>query len=133
MTLIYKIVDKETNETYVGSTKQKIHRRMVTHKKPKNECSSKQIIDKCNYEVIIIEECEEENRKVREQYWIDKIDCVNIKNVIYDEKKYKRDYYEKHIDEKKQYDKIRRNWKMSFCETKRDVCNLTYINTDLFT
>jgi len=132
MTLIYKIVDNTNGNIYVGSTSQKMHRRMVTHKSKNNGCSSEKIIKNNDYEVIIIEECSEKNRNVREQYWKDNLKCVNIKNMVYDEKKYKREYCKKHKEEKKEYDRIRRKWKISFGETKRDVCNLTNIDVNLF-
>ena len=132
MTHIYKIVDKDTGETYVGSTSQKIHRRMKTHLQTYSRCSSRSIIEKNNYDVIIIEDCDENDRNEREQYWIDNTDCVNIKNPIFDRKAYKRKWYEEHIEEKKKYDKIRRNWKYSWGETKRDFCNLTYTDYSLF-
>ena len=126
-------MDNTNGDIYVGSTSQKIHRRMNNHKNTKmSRCSSKRIILNNDYDVIIIEECDEENRKEREQYWIDNLDCVNIMNTIHDHKKYKREYYEKHIDEKKKYDKTRREWKMSWGETKRDICNLTYTDPFIF-
>tara|TARA_R110000796_G_scaffold3318_3_gene13067 strand:+ start:27 stop:425 length:399 start_codon:yes stop_codon:yes gene_type:complete len=131
MTHIYTITDNKNGNVYVGSTKQKIHRRMLTHKNQLN-CSSKIIINNNDYTVEIIEECTEDTRQVREQYYIDTLDCVNIKNTIFDSKAYKRKYYEEHIEDKKLYDKSRRKWKHSWGETYRDTCNFTYINTDLF-
>jgi len=66
---------------YVGSTSQKLHKRFTAHKQNKirnhGKCSSM----KLNlYHSIIyeLEECEESERKERERYWINKIDCVNI-------------------------------------------------------
>tara|TARA_R100001198_G_scaffold96605_2_gene87359 strand:+ start:1034 stop:1432 length:399 start_codon:yes stop_codon:yes gene_type:complete len=131
MTLIYKIVDNDTNECYIGSTKQKIYNRLSTHKK-QNSCSSWSIIKKNNYKVLILEECNELNRNEREQYYININDCVNIKNVIWDEKTYKKEYSKNHKKEKAEYDKIRRDWIKTFGETKRDTNNLLYIKMDLF-
>ena len=132
MTLIYKIIDNTNGNIYVGSTNQPLHRRMINHKKDKNRCSSKEIIKNNNYDISVIEECKEENRNEREQFYIDSLDCVNIKNTFWDEKKYKKEYYIKNIEHKKNYDKIRYDWMMSLTESKRDVCNLFYIKTDLF-
>tara|TARA_R100000541_G_scaffold768_1_gene4399 strand:+ start:20 stop:421 length:402 start_codon:yes stop_codon:yes gene_type:complete len=132
MTLIYKIQDNTNGNIYIGSTKQPIHRRMINHKKEDNTCSSKEIIKNNNYDVIVVEECNETNRNEREQFYIDTLDCVNIKNVIYDEKKYKKEYYIKNKEHKKEYDKVRREWTMSFGESKRDVCNIFYTKDNLF-
>ena len=133
MTQIYKIIDNTNGNIYVGSTNQKICHRMSNHKNPNhNKCISKEIIKNNDYQVIVIEECDEKIRNEREQYWIDNLDCINIQNTFHNSKKYKREYYEKHIDEKREYDKIRREWKMSWGETKRDNCNLTYTNPFIF-
>ena len=66
---------------YVGSTSLKLCKRFTGHKQNKihnyGKCSSM----KLNlYHSIIyeLEECEESERKERERYWINKIDCVNI-------------------------------------------------------
>tara|TARA_R110002049_G_C8767693_1_gene529534 strand:+ start:76 stop:477 length:402 start_codon:yes stop_codon:yes gene_type:complete len=132
MTLIYKIVDNTDGRIYVGSTDQKIHRRMNGHKSPCNKCSSKQITDDNDYDVFIIEECDESIRKEREQYWMDNLICVNIHNTVWNEKEYKKEYYIRNLQHKKDYDKIRRVWMMSWCETKRDVCNMTFTKDGLF-
>lgn len=132
MTLIYKIVDNTNGNIYVGSTNQQLHRRIACHKKKNNDCSSKEIIKNNNYDVSIIEECNEENRNEREQFYIDSLDCVNIKNTVWNEKKYNKEYIEKNKHHKKEYDKIRRNWAISFGESKRDVCNIFYTKDDLF-
>ena len=134
MTQIYKIIDNTNGNIYVGSTKQKLHRRIGKHEEMKGGCSSKEVIKNGNYRVEIIEVCNEKNRNEKEEYWINNLDTVNIRRKIhsFDNKKYKRQYYENHIEEKKQYDKIRRDWKISWGETKRDICNLTYTDTNLF-
>tara|TARA_Y100001937_G_scaffold43725_1_gene61681 strand:- start:5596 stop:6021 length:426 start_codon:yes stop_codon:yes gene_type:complete len=127
MTLIYKIVDNTNGNVYVGSTNQKIHRRMNTHKQMLR-CSSSKIIKNNNYSVYIIEECDNKDRNKREEYWIKNLHTINIKRNVdsFDLKEYKKEYTIKNKEHKKQYDKIRREWKMSWGETKRDVCNLTY-------
>jgi hypothetical protein len=132
MTQIYKIIDNDTNECYIGSTKQKIYNRLATHKKP-NSCSSWSIIKNNNYRVEIIEECNELNRNEREQYHINNNNCINIKNVLFNQKEYKKQWNIKNKKNKKIYDKIRRDWIKTFGETQRDITNLTYIKMDLFT
>jgi group I intron endonuclease len=135
MTLIYKILDNTNGDIYVGSTSQKINNRMKNHRadaKRNNHCSSKKIINNNDYEVIIIEECDEENRKEREQYWIDNSDCINIRNATFNKKEFMKKWDGERREEKKKYDKIRRDWKMSWGEKKSDICNLTYTNPFIF-
>tara|TARA_R100000951_G_C2570146_1_gene158471 strand:+ start:142 stop:738 length:597 start_codon:yes stop_codon:yes gene_type:complete len=67
---IYKISCNETNEVYIGSTIERMRNRMAHHKGVYSRCSSKQIINRNNYKVEIIEkykcECKSELRQ-REQ------------------------------------------------------------------
>lgn len=132
MTLIYQILDNTSGKVYVGSTNQTINQRMSTHKSKNNMCSSKEIIKNNDYEVSIIEECINDVKQKREQYYIDKLDCVNIKNALYDEKEYLKNYRIIHKKDKRDYDMMRRKWIMSFGETKRDVCNVFYISDTIF-
>ncbi len=37
----------------------------------------------------LIKECSEEDRREREQHWINKLDCVNINKLNYDPREYK--------------------------------------------
>ena len=65
---------------YVGSTRQTVKKRLSNHtyekKKGKNNCSSHKL-DLDNCEIEVLEECEGNNRTIREQYWIQNTDCVN--------------------------------------------------------
>ncbi len=75
MFLVYRIHDLETAEGYIGSTNN-FKVRLQDHKKL--DCSSKQILERNIYEVEILEEnIEEDVRRVREQYYIDKYNGVN--------------------------------------------------------
>jgi len=61
---------------YVGSTKQTLERRKWAHNEKRKDCSS--CILHVEHSIIyLLEECEDENRKEREAYWINKLDCVN--------------------------------------------------------
>ena len=69
---------------YVGSTGQKLNRRFSKHKSNKRigqgTCSSR----KLNLENSIIyplEECNETDRTEREKYWINKLECVNVRKL----------------------------------------------------
>ena len=92
MTIIYCIEDINNNK-YVGSTKQKLESRFSAHIRDKRNLKKRQCSSiKLNLENSIIyqlEECEEQDRYERENYWINKINCVNIKNATFDKKKYK--------------------------------------------
>ena len=128
-------MDNTNGDIYIGSTSQKINDRMKIHRadaKRNKHCSSKKIINNNDYEVIIIEECDEENRKEREQYWIDNLDCINIYNTIFNKKEYMKKWWSERKEEKSKYDKTRGDWKMSWGETKRDICNLTYTDPFIF-
>ena len=128
MVIIYKILDNETDECYIGSTNQKLKRRLGQHKGKNNVCSSKKIIGNDNYKIEILEVCNENNRNEREQFYISNIkNVVNIKNTIYNEKEDRKKYQLKNKDRIKKNAKIRRDWKILWGETKRDICNLSNI------
>lgn len=112
MVVIYAIEDIN-DLIYVGSTKKKLYQRLSAHRTSKKSntyraCSSK----KLNLEYCIIYEleiCEEKDRNEREQYWIDKLDCVNEKNTFFDNKEYQRKYQkERYNKNKEEINKSRR-------------------------
>ena len=81
---------------YVGKTTQKLHDRWRRHLSDKynpkaRKCSSNKL-NLYNSIIIPLEECDEENAREREQYWKNKIDCVNVNNPI---KKSGQEYSEK--------------------------------------
>ncbi len=118
MVKIYCIEDIN-NLKYVGSTKRELKTRLAEHKndrKNKN-CSSKKV-DLDNCEIKLLEECEDNIRKEREAYWIDKIDCVNKMTYDFDKKQYQRNLH---------------HYKKSWGGNKRWNNNLLQINVDLFT
>ena len=85
--IIYKIVCNETDECYVGSTIQSLTKRMSVHKcLTKNECTSKQIIERNNYKSEIIEAVNYgDDKKIllaKEREWIEKLNAVNQKRPI---------------------------------------------------
>lgn len=94
---IYKIIG--SGLTYYGSTTQQLNIRKSLHKTTSNNTSSKQIIDKGEWNIELVElfPCEtREQLKQREQYYILNNDCVN-KNKAYitpeERKEYTKEYY----------------------------------------
>jgi len=61
---------------YVGSTKQTLERRKRAHNEKRGDCSSCKLHVEHSI-IYLLEECSDENRKEREAYWINKLDCVN--------------------------------------------------------
>ena len=144
MIKIYCIEDINGNK-YIGSTSQPLKRRLNGHK-CNNNCSSIKL-DLYNSFIYTIEDCDEEHRKEREQYWIDNTDCVNINNAIVDKKKYMKQWHidnrdknnentkQWHIDnrdKRKEYDKQKRNYLNSWGGDKRRNNNLLLIDIDIF-
>ena len=117
MVSVYKITDCN-GLNYIGSTKQKLSYRMSGHRYDRsrnNWSSSKLDLDNC--EIILLEECSIENRKIREQYWIDNTKCVNFQNAL---------------GNKKQRDALRELYINTWGGNKRYENNLLRIDVKLF-
>jgi predicted GIY-YIG superfamily endonuclease len=123
---IYRIYNDSHN--YIGSTKN-MCKRISVHKTPKNECSSKIIIESGNYSVEILEECQENKRNEREQYWIDRFECVNVNNPIA-----KKDWDKKPENKiaMKEWKRKDKQYKDSWGGDKRSNNNLLCISIDIF-
>ena len=80
---------------YVGSTGMTLLKRLDGHRQNKRldlACSSKQLnLENCS--IIQLEECEKENKREREKFWINKLDTVNARKMNYDDAKVKRERY----------------------------------------
>jgi hypothetical protein len=77
---IYKIVCNITGEVYVGSSTTTLAKRLYLHTKKKNTCSSKQIIDRGDYVIVLIEAFPCANKSElfqRERYHYDLIPNIN--------------------------------------------------------
>ena len=106
MGIIYKITDNTNNNVYVGSSKQNAKLREKNHKNLyksyikggsiKGYTSSFEILKNNDYTFEVIEETDE--LKIREQYWIEIIDCINKNNAKVDKQKYKKEWYENNKD-----------------------------------
>tara|TARA_R110000824_G_scaffold313109_1_gene499984 strand:+ start:248 stop:631 length:384 start_codon:yes stop_codon:yes gene_type:complete len=78
MVVIYCVEDINDLK-YVGHTKMTLSQRLSSHKcgLRKGECSSCKL-NLYNSVIYELETCSSKNKKERERYWINKIDCVNI-------------------------------------------------------
>jgi hypothetical protein len=98
MGFVYLIKCNITNECYIGSSMQKNKKqRLGEHKTKNNPCVSKQIINRNNYEYIILEDILDIDKKqlrIKEQEYIDKYDCIN-KRKSYRTEEQKKEYYKK--------------------------------------
>ena len=109
---IYKI--ESNGLCYYGSTIQKLYDRLSTHKK-KVGCSSRLLYETGHEIKISIVELYPCNNKeellLRERFWIENNQCINIKLPISskeEKKQIKHKWTVEHKEEKKQYDAIYR-------------------------
>ncbi len=111
MASIYLIEDINDMK-YVGSTTQKyLNSRLCghrcayrNHKNIGNYCSSSKL-NLYNCIIIELERCNIEDRKERERYWINEIDCVNQLKLNFDKEKlkeYQKEWHEKNIEKRKE-------------------------------
>lgn len=122
---VYKIISKNSDKIYIGSTTQDLNQRLKEHisdskRKDKRKVSlSHQIIELDNYEIILIERIECNNKKElqeKERFYIEKYRdiCVNkyiptkTKKEWLNENKqhmieYRKNYYMNHKEEIKKW------------------------------
>jgi len=126
---------------YIGSTKQTLKSRLRQHKYRKKYSSRELNLDDCK--IYTLEECDEEQRKEREQYWINHTECVNERNTLFDKKKHYRQNRDKVLKNQKEYrdenrDKIieyQRNYyhyQNSWAGDSRYYNNLLKIDLNIF-
>tara|TARA_R110001592_G_scaffold201283_1_gene450354 strand:- start:15 stop:584 length:570 start_codon:yes stop_codon:yes gene_type:complete len=103
---IYKIVCYETDEIYVGSTVRDIEDRLYEHKKSSNVCCSKQIIDRNNYYIELLETypCNNEfELKLKEGEYQKSMKCINKLIAGRTEAEYRQDNKEKISKNNREY------------------------------
>jgi len=103
MITIYGIRCLTTGEVYVGSTTRFIERKH--EHKYETDCTSKQIIERKNYEFYEIEQTIKEERYIKERYWIEHTaNCINkmipTRTTL--------EYYYDNIEKRKKYQQQRR-------------------------
>ena len=85
---IYKIVCNVTGKVYIGSTIETLARRLTGHRATykrfkggkSHNCSSFQIIEQGNYDIVLIENCPCESKDElhkQERHFIESLECVN--------------------------------------------------------
>ena len=110
---IYAIYSDLGNDIYIGQTIYSLKERLVQHTCASNMCTSQILfnqygIDNCKIELL--EEVLEEEKLIREQYWIETFgdQCINKIRVSYT----KDEAYEKHRQRMKQhYDNNKEKYK----------------------
>lgn len=83
---IYKITSPNTDKIYVGSTNLSLQKRLAKHLSDKKVfergkrafCASYDIIDAGNYQIELIETCDQAIRYERESFYIRSLDTHNI-------------------------------------------------------
>jgi hypothetical protein len=149
---IYKIVDNTNDNIYIGSTCEKLIRRLQKHKASykcylnpnvkQGHMRSFDIIKNGDFNIILLEECPCENKEqllAREQYWKDKMKCVNHNNPIHNHKKYQQEWRD---NNREHYNQKSREWGDKNKQKKSDtgklyryslsVGNINKIDIDLF-
>ena len=108
---------------YVGSTNKKyLCKRLANHrwsKKMGKSCSSSKL--NLSYCIIYsLEECSEDQRKERERYWINKIDCVNdLKLNGRDMEKRKKSMKEYREKNREKYNKYMKEYQKEYYKKKK--------------
>ena len=138
---IYKLVCNKTNLIYVGSTTQKLYDRKGKHMwdyRNKTQITASKVIEGGDWGIHLIEEVPDKSQlKIREQYWIDTLDCVNISNCI---KKFTKEHQKesdkrfriKHRERLNNYSKYIRGYRKSWGGDWRYQNNLLLIDPTLF-
>jgi hypothetical protein len=115
---IYRLVCNKTGLQYIGSTTQRLSKRLYLHKngfkrwkegKCETHVRSFDIIENDDYQIVLIElfpcETKEELLK-RERYWIETLDCINVripKQSLEERREYERIYREENADHYKEW------------------------------
>ena len=141
---IYKIIDNTNGKIYIGSTVHTLLGRLLGHKteyknKPEKNISSGIILKNNNFRIELIENfpCNTKRAlEIREQYFIDKLDCVNTKRAYMtkeDRLKMNRICDKKRTRDYRPYLKQYREYRASWGGDNRASNNLLETDVNLFT
>ena len=142
---VYRLVCNITKKEYIGSTTDKLNRRLSKHRSDyknyidgKNKyISSFEILENDNYSIVLIENfaCNSKEELLqRERYFIENTDCVNYRLPIKTDEEYKEYYkeYEKSDKCKKRRKEHRQKniehyteYKKQYRETNKEKLNNT--------
>ena len=124
---IYKIVCNETGEQYIGATCQKkLCTRLAQHVSSK-KCASKGIIERGNYEILLIESVPVDSKDQlhqRERFYIESIECVN-KQIPCRTETEKRNIKKEWRQENKEYQK---EWRQDNKEKMKEYNKKNYVD-----
>jgi len=136
--IIYKIEDNTDHRLYIGSTTQDLKTRLKQHEFYK-KYSSYEIIQNGDYIIAEIERCDSENRRYREQFWIDNTDCVNKQRALTtteqrkeQKKNFQKKYREKNKEQVNDYRLKLFHYQNSWGGDKRYNNNLLRIDVNYF-
>ena len=134
--LIYSIECLTTGDIYIGSTKLKLNKRLNAHKSKNNKCVSKEIIERDNYKMNVLEELSCENQKqllIKEREYVEKNSCINkqIPTNLFNgesQKRYKENHKELVRERQKIYDSNRDKEKVKeqckkYYEKNKEKCS----------
>tara|TARA_R110000744_G_C18987694_1_gene520155 strand:- start:38 stop:424 length:387 start_codon:yes stop_codon:yes gene_type:complete len=124
---IYRIFND--THSYVGSTKN-LKNRMSSHKTPSSECMARFIINEGLYDVEILEECDDESRLDKEQYWMDKFDNLINTHNTYNTKKWDKNPVNALF--MKNWKRENRYYQKTWGGDRSTDCNLLSIDDTLF-
>jgi len=113
---VYKIIHHQSDIVYVGSTFNELRHRFYCHKTKNTKCCITKYIEKYgkkNFSIMLIKEykvCDRKHLQAWEQFWINKLTCINKYNAIpflwKDKiKRYNKEYYENNKYKKKENNK----------------------------
>lgn len=130
---IYKIHCNITGEDYYGSTTN-LTKRISKHKSKENNCSSKQIIDRGDYEFIILQEVFYNNKTelhMIEADYINNNPCVNILRpyVPVEEQKENIRVYQREYQKQEKFKIYAKNYYHNYyasAEIKYCICGSSY-------
>jgi hypothetical protein len=131
---IYKIIDNTNGNIYIGSTCKKLCQRIAQHRKSYkrylegnfNYITSFKILENDDYDIILIEEVNCENKeqlRARERYYIESLECVNKKIEGRTKKEYDKDNKDKikkyYVDNKNKIKKYTEEYR----QLNKDIIN----------